>query len=146
MTDYNKPDKNLRAKAVREAWKNEKALVEKGQGTRDWTPEQQLSILTKGKAYDDNGKAFHGHHMKNVKDHPELQGDRRNIQFLTSKEHLEAHQNNFRNKTSGKYDAASKTTKDFSSKQLSCPEVLSLSNRASQEQIETAKNIKGKRA
>ena len=45
-------------KAVRKAWENEQQLVFEGKGTRDWTPEQQQSIIDKGKAYDDEGRAF----------------------------------------------------------------------------------------
>ena len=54
------------SKAVAEAWKHEQELVREGKGTRDWTPEQQMDILERGKAYDENGKAFQGHHMMNV--------------------------------------------------------------------------------
>ena len=63
-----------RNKAVRKAWEREQQLVQEGNGTRDWTPEQQKEILELGKAYyhsDDpndinDGKAFEGHHMKSA--------------------------------------------------------------------------------
>ena len=71
------------SKAIREAWQHEQTLVSEGQGTRDWTPEQQQSIIDVGKAYDDDGKAFIGHHMKSAERYPEYQGDSENIQFLT---------------------------------------------------------------
>ena len=80
-----------RNKAVREAWIKEQNLVQEGKGTRAWTPEQQKDILEKGKAYDDSGKAIEGQHMKSAEQYPEYQGDPGNIQFLTSAEHLEAH-------------------------------------------------------
>lgn len=69
-------------KAIRAAWKNERKLVEECKRTRDWTPEQQHEILTKGKAYDEDGRAFEGHHMKSAEAFPEYQGDPNNIQFL----------------------------------------------------------------
>lgn len=55
-----------RNKAVRKAWEREQQLVKEGCGTRDWTEEQQKDILdpAKGKAYDDQGRAFEGQHMK----------------------------------------------------------------------------------
>ena len=34
--------------------------MQEGKGTREWTLQQQQDILDKGKAYDDNGKAFEG--------------------------------------------------------------------------------------
>ena len=53
-----------RNKAVRKAWEREQQLVKEGCGTRDWTEEQQKDILdpAKGKAYDDQGRAFEGQH------------------------------------------------------------------------------------
>ena len=40
------------SKAVALAWTNEQQRVKEGNGTRDWTPEQQKDILERGKAYD----------------------------------------------------------------------------------------------
>ena len=82
-----------RNKAIRKAWEREQELVSEGKGTRDWSKEQQNDILDpdKGKAYDENGRAFEGQHMKSVVEYPEYQGDSDNIQFLTREEHLEAH-------------------------------------------------------
>ncbi|MEE8837123.1 MAG: hypothetical protein SOH80_09180 [Eubacteriales bacterium] len=71
------------AKAVRLAWENEQKRVLEGKGTRDWTAQQQEDIINKGKAYDDDGKAFEGHHMKSAEKFPEYQGDADNIEFLT---------------------------------------------------------------
>ena len=82
-------------KAILVAWEKEQDLVREGKGTRDWTQEQQQEILDRGKAYDEDGKAFHGQHMKSVEKYPEYQGDPNNIQFLTKAEHLEAHQGNW---------------------------------------------------
>lgn len=91
-------------RAVQEAWDRELELVKQGKGTRDWTPEQQNDILTRGKAYDENGKAFQGHHMMSVEAYPEYQGDQENIQFLSPEEHLKAHNGNFQNPTHWYYD------------------------------------------
>ena len=43
--EQQKQIKKERTKAVNEAWKREKTLVENGKGTRDWTKEQQEKIL-----------------------------------------------------------------------------------------------------
>lgn len=78
-------------KAIALAWENEQKRVSEGKGTRDWSPEQQNDILERGKAYDDEGKAFRGHHMRSVSISPEEQGNPDNIQFLSHEEHIEAH-------------------------------------------------------
>lgn len=72
-----------RNRAIRKAWEREQQLVQEGKGTRDWTKEQQADILNpdKGKAYDDQGRAFEGQHMKSASEYPEYQGDPDNIQF-----------------------------------------------------------------
>ncbi len=119
----------LSNKAIKEAWIHEQALVAQGKGTRDWTTQQQADILTKGKAFDENGRAFQGHHMKNVKDHPEHQGKWENIQFLSRDEHIKAHNNNFRNKTNGMYDHKTGKTQVFGNKSYSRPSEINLSSR-----------------
>ena len=101
------------SKAIRLAWQNEQELVKNGKGTRDWTPEQQRDILESGKAHDENGKAFEGHHMKNVANYPEHQGNPDNIQFLSSSEHLAAHNGCFQNPTNGRFDPLTGETLDF---------------------------------
>ena len=100
-------------KAIRKAWQLEQERVLEGKGTRDWTPEQQQDIIDKGKAYDDDGKAFHGQHMKSAEKYPELQGDPDNIQFLTPKEHLDAHRGNWQNPTNWYYDPVTHEFNDF---------------------------------
>ena len=100
-------------KAIREAWKQEQELVRQGQGTRDWTPQQQRDILERGKAYDTNGKAFEGHHKKSVEKYPQYQGDPDNIQFLTRKEHIEAHGGSTQNPTNGFYNPSTGETIDY---------------------------------
>lgn len=102
-----------RNRAIREAWENEKSLVLEGKGTRDWTDEQQGQIAEKGKAYDDQGRAFEGQHMKCVSAYPEYLDDPRNIQFLSREEHLAAHGGSWMNQTNGYYDPVLKTMSDF---------------------------------
>ena len=58
-------------KAILAAWNKEQELVQEGKGTREWTYQQQKDILDKGKAYDENGVAFQGQHMKSVEKYPE---------------------------------------------------------------------------
>ncbi len=115
-------------KAIAAAWSNEQQLVREGKGTRDWTPEQQRDILDKGKAYDDNGKAFEGHHMKSAERFPEYQGDAENIQFLTRSEHFSAHNRNFQNPTNGFFNPYTGETKDFGSNRYEPCEIIKLSN------------------
>ena len=66
-------------KAILAAWNKEQELVQEGKGTREWTPKQQQDILEKGKAYDDDGVAFQGQHMKSAEMYPEYQGEPGNI-------------------------------------------------------------------
>lgn len=102
-----------RNKAVREAWNKELELVQEGKGTREWTLEQQKEILEKGRAYDENGKAFEGQHMKSAEMYPEYQGEPGNMQFLTRAEHLEAHEGNWRNPTNWYFNPVTKEKFDF---------------------------------
>ena len=95
-------------KAILAAWNKEQELVQDGKGTREWTPQQQQDILEKGKAYDDDGIAFQGQHMKSAEKYPEYQGDPENIQFLTRAEHLEAHEGNWRNPTNWYFNPVTK--------------------------------------
>lgn len=100
-------------KAILAAWNNEQALVQEGKGTREWSPQQQHDILEKGKAYDDDGYAFQGHHMKSAEKNPEYQGDPLNIQFLTRSEHLDAHCGNWQTPTNWFYNPITKERIDF---------------------------------
>lgn len=100
-------------RAIALAWENEKQRVSEGKGTRDWTQEQQQDILDRGKAYDENGKAFEGQHMRSAEMHPECQGDPDNIQFLTREEHLAAHGGDWRNPTNGYFDPVTRVMTDF---------------------------------
>jgi hypothetical protein len=44
---------------------------------------------------------YHGHHINNVADNPDLAGEPNNIRFLTPSEHFQTHENNWQNATSG---------------------------------------------
>ena len=96
------------------------------QGTREWTPKQQQDILEKGKAYDDDGVAFQGQHMKSAEMYPEYQRDPGNIQFLTRAEHLEAHNGNWRNPTNWYFNPVTKEKIDFGAGPFISCEVIQL--------------------
>lgn len=119
-----------RNKAIRQAWEKEQQLVRAGKGTRDWTNEQQQDILDpdKGKAYNDQGRAFEGQHMKSAAEYPEYQGDPDNIQFLTREEHLEAHKGSWQNPTNWYYDPVTKEFHDFGDGDVVPCKIIELSN------------------
>lgn len=100
-------------RAIRKAWQKERELVLAGKGSRNWTPEQREQLITKGKVYDADGKAFIGQHMKSVSGYPNNQGDVDNIQLLSQEEHLEAHKGDWHNVTNWYYDPDAKTFYDF---------------------------------
>lgn len=115
-------------KAICKAWNAEQKLVQEGKGTRDWTPDQQKDILEKGKAYDEKNKAFEGHHMLNVDNFPEYQGNPQNIEFLSRSEHLKAHDGNYQKATFGYYDYSTGKTRSFENGNLEPCLVIELSN------------------
>lgn len=90
---------SARRSAVAKAWANERALIQQGKGTRNWTKSQQAQILSTGRC-----KGFFGHHKLSVKNNPDQAGNVDNIQFLNKKEHIEAHDKNFKNDPKGRYD------------------------------------------
>ena len=115
-------------RAVLEAWEHEQSLVMDGKGTREWSQEQQKDILDRGKAYDENGKAFEGHHMKSAEKYPEYQGEYQNIQFLSRSEHFAAHGGNFQNPTNGYYNPCTGITIEFGEGKYIACEVFELKN------------------
>lgn len=117
-------------KAIRKAWEREQQLVQEGKGTRDWTKEQQKDILDpdKGKAYDDQGRAFEGQHMKSAAEYPKDQGNPDNIQFLTRDEHLEAHKGSWQNPTNWYYDPVIKGFHDFGEGEIIPCKIIELSD------------------
>lgn len=116
-------------KAIRLAWQRELELVQEGKGTRDWTKEQQRDILNPelGKAYDEDGKTFEGHHMKSAEAYPEYQGNPENIQFLSRTEHTQAH-GGWQKPTNGYYDYITGITYDFGDDVFVPCKVIELSN------------------
>ncbi len=118
----------LANKAIALAWHKEQELIKEGKGTRDWTPEQQQDIIDKGKAYDENGKAFHGQHMKSVECFPAYQGEPGNIQFLTKDEHLAAHEGSWLNPTNWYYDPVTKEKTIFDSNEFVPCKIIELSD------------------
>ena len=119
-----------RNKAIRQAWEKEQQLVREGKGTREWTKEQQQDILDpdKGKAYDDQGRAFEGQHMKSAAEYPEYQGNPDNIQFLTREEHLAAHKGSWQNPTNWYYDPVTKEFHDFGDGDIVPCKIIELSD------------------
>ena len=129
----------LRRKTAAEAWENEKRLVEEGQGTRDWTAEEQEELLNAD--YRKGVQDYKGHHMKSVSEDPTEAGNPENIQFLSMKEHQKAHEGNFQNKTNGYYDPnteeiTSFKSEDFNNEVASAP-IVELSDPIMKEQGET---------
>ena len=122
-------------KAILAAWNKEQELVQEGKGTREWTYQQQKDILDKGKAYDENGVAFQGQHMKSVEKYPECQGDSGNIQFLTRAEHLQAHDGDWRNPTNWHFDPVTKVKTDFGDGEFIQCEIIQLANPVNKAQI-----------
>ena len=122
-------------KAIHVAWNKELELVQEGKGTREWTSQQQKDILDKGKAYDENGRAFQGQHMKSVEKYPEYQGDPGNIQFLTRAEHLEAHDGDWRNPTNWYFNTVTKEKTDFGHGEFIQCEIIQLADPVYKTQI-----------
>ena len=122
-------------KAILAAWNKEQELVQEGKGTREWTPQQQQDILDKGKAYDEDGVAFQGQHMKSVEKYPEYQGNPENIQFLTRAEHLEAHDGNWRNPTNWHFNPVTKEKTDFGDGKFIPCEIIQLADPVNKAQI-----------
>jgi len=91
--------KSQRQSAVKKAWKQEKEIIEStGNGSRKWNGVEKQEIQETGKA-----QGYEGHHINNVKDHPNQAGNPANVEFVTRKEHLNVHQGNFKNKTTGEF-------------------------------------------
>ena len=90
---------NARQNAVRNAWRREQTLVMTGHGTRNWTREEQKTLIEHGSI-----PGYQGHHMFSVKENGMEAGNSQNIQWLTAKEHLDAHGGDWKNQTIGYYD------------------------------------------
>ena len=109
-SQYKKFIKDLNDIAIQDFWDNERELIKKGQGTRNWTTDQQKVILNIGANEKElkharpatidgkvGGKALEGQHMYSKATYPEFAGDYHNIQALTFDEHrTDAHNGNTR--------------------------------------------------
>ena len=127
MQEDKKRLNSLRQKAVREAWRREKALILQGLGTVDWTKHQQRLILQ-----DRSVPGYEGQHMKSVMRFPQYAGDPNNIQFLTHEQHVDAHntgkgKSGYRSPTNGYYDPASGIMYGFGNGRPKVPPVIKLS-------------------
>jgi hypothetical protein len=91
-------DTSLRNEGVGLAWRYERAEIEMGgKGSANWTEEQRQEIINNGKV-----RGAEGHHINSVKEHPELQANPDNIEFVKDRnEHLQKHGGDFRNPTEG---------------------------------------------
>lgn len=124
-----------RRAAVSKAWKREAALIKEGKGTRDWTPAQQKEILSTHRC-----KGYEGHHKLSVSQHPQQAGNPDNIQFVTRKEHIDAHQGNFRNDPQGRYDPKQKTIEKYENGKVKSEPQINLSKKLSDRNIKTQEN------
>jgi len=124
-----------RRAAVSKAWEREAALIKEGKGTRDWTPAQQKEILSTHRC-----KGYEGHHKLSVSQHPEQAGNPDNIQFVTRKEHIDAHQGNFKNDPQGRYDPKQKTIEKYEKGKVKSEPQINLSKKLSDRNIKTQEN------
>lgn len=116
---------------INAAWERERELILQGQGTRDWTAEEQLVLRDLGRI-----PSYAGHHMKCAGTYPEYAADPDNIQFLKYtpdrkglSEHLDgAHQGNTHQPTNGYYDYRSGQMIDFGDNPPTPAPVIELSN------------------
>lgn len=95
-----------RSKAVRGAWQYERERIRRGfKTTRPFSDEQKKHIAQFGKLRGSEGYSEATvHHKQNVHDHPLEQANPDNTQIcITTKEHLEAHNGNFRNETNARF-------------------------------------------
>lgn len=124
---------SARRAAVSKAWAAERALVLEGKGTRNWTRSQQAEIIATGKC-----KGYQGHHKLSVKSHPEQAGNPDNIQFLTKKEHLQAHDNNYKNDPQGRYNTDTGKMEHYKNGTLKSEPVRKLDNRLADSRKESS--------
>jgi len=111
----NPNDTSNRQKGVSLAWEYEEAEIEMGgKGTRNWTEEQKAEIKDNGSV-----RGAEGHHINNVADHPEEQGNPDNIRFAKDRdEHKKMHKGDFRNKTEGEMINRDKRLKDINTRRV----------------------------
>ena len=108
-----------RRAAVSKAWASERALVMEGKGTRDWSKSQQAEIIATGKC-----KGYQGHHKFSVSKNPEQAANKDNIQFLNGKEHIDAHEGNYKNDPHGRYNPEAKKIEKLNGKIVAEPFIV----------------------
>ena len=90
---------NARQRAVRQAWKQERQLLqETGETFTEFSAKEKSELLKTGKV-----KGYEGHHINSVKDNDlAMAGNPDNIKFVKGRKgHLAEHGGNFKNETSG---------------------------------------------
>lgn len=108
-----------------------------GKGTRNWTVAQQTELIEYGRV-----SGFEGQHMKNVSDYPKYARDPKNIQFLTYEEHFfGAHQGNWRNETSGRFDPTTGKMVDAAGDRLPELPVIELTDKYDPAQYEITRTL-----
>jgi len=129
---YSNTDTARRA-AVSKAWAKERALVQEGKGTRNWSKSEQAKILSTGKC-----EGYHGHHKLSVKNHPSEAGNADNIQFLTQKEHYQAHNRNYKNDPQGRYNTETGKIESYADGKVKSEPIRSLDNKLSDSRKDSA--------
>ena len=131
MTNEEKRTLNSkRISAVREAWKNEKILVEQGKGSRLWSQSEIAELKSKGYV-----SGYYGHHMQSVKMKPTQAANPDNIQFLSYDEHINgAHGGSTHNLTNGYYNPRTKTMHNFKENERPHKPIYALDNSISSKQ------------
>jgi hypothetical protein len=115
--------RNTRGGGVQTAREYEYAIRKLGgKGTFSTTKDENKAILDGFKLNEDGSisrvdgssafDGYDGHHINNVKDHPDLQSNPDNIEFVTEEEHLKRHGGDFRNKTEGNLENKDKLLKN----------------------------------
>lgn len=94
--------------AVSKAWSRERSQVLQSRGSRNWSQKEQREIIATGRCH-----GYEGQHMLSVKSHPEHAGNEKNIQFLTHKEHFQAHGGNWRNDANGRFNLRTQKVDTF---------------------------------
>ncbi len=134
LTPEEKDVRNARRRGIDLAWERERAYVQMGLGTRDWTPEQQKELIETHRV-----SGYYAHHMSSVSIDPQNASNPDNIQFLTFDEHLAAHDGSFKtNPTHGRYDPETGKTHTFEDGKIEAVEAKGLS-----EPISDIRNTEG---
>ena len=131
-----------RSKAIRQSLNREREYVENGQGTRNWTPDQQRQILNGEHPKDENGISYQGHHMKSVSAYREHLGNPDNIQWLSPGEHRNgAHHGHPHKPTNAYWNPDTGEDQPFSESAPIAPEAKPLTNAVRQTSSNTQETV-----